>query len=173
MDDAMIKHYADYDEFNIQIGDNVEMYVDKENRLKNAKNHTAGHLISMIVEDLNLGLEAIKGYHFNQGSYVEFKGQKPQNKEEITEKINDILKDNINHKLPVSVIDIHENEMKDKYGINTEHINSDTIRAIIIGNYKPIPCGGTHIKSLDELEQITVTKIKTKKDNIRFSYIVS
>ncbi len=173
IDDDMIKHYADYDKFNIQIGDNVEMFVDEENRLRNAKNHTAGHLISMIVEDLNIGLEAVKGYHFDQGSYVEFKGVKPQNKEEITVQINEILKDNINNKLPVNVTVINEKEMREKYGINTEYLNTDSIRAVFIGDYKPIPCGGTHIKSLDEFEQIMITKIKSKKDNIRFSYVVS
>ena len=41
---------------------------------------------------------------------------------------------------------------------------------ISIGDYDMVPCGGIHVKSLGELDQVEVTRIKHKKGNTVVSY---
>ncbi len=171
--DNKIKHYGDFTGQNFQVGDKVEIIIDKDYRLMNARNHTSGHLISMVVDRMDIGLNAVKGYHFPEGSYVEFTGKKPENKEELIKKLNENLKNNIDKKFTVVVKFVPRNELIEDYGMNLDYIKSDSIRVVMIDDYRPIPCGGTHIKSLEEIKDIVITKIKYKKSNIRLSYNVS
>src|SRR5262249_8565341 len=53
-------------------GDTAQLRVDRETRLLNARAHTAGHLVSHVVETLEPRLAPIKGHHFPNGPYVEF-----------------------------------------------------------------------------------------------------
>jgi alanyl-tRNA synthetase len=41
----------------------------------------------------------------------------------------------------------------------------------VTGN--PCPCGGTHVASTDQLGEVTVTKIKKKKNTLKVSYTIS
>lgn len=43
-------------------------------RRKHAKLHSAGHLLDLAVQNLGFGWETAKGYHFEDGPYVEYKG---------------------------------------------------------------------------------------------------
>ena len=54
----------------------MQLSVDPERRSKNAKLHSAGHVIDAAVTRLGLAdkLQAGKGYHFEDGPYVEYTG---------------------------------------------------------------------------------------------------
>ncbi|MEH1924322.1 MAG: condensation domain-containing protein [Nostoc sp.] len=44
------------------------------------------------------------------------------------------------------------------------------LRVVTIDNLHPTPCGGTHLKSLNELKSVIVTKVKRQKGNLKISY---
>ena len=50
------------------------MVIDPVTRNLHMKIHSAGHLIDLAVERLKYEWAAGKGYHFQEGSYVEYKG---------------------------------------------------------------------------------------------------
>ena len=85
------------------------------------------------------------------------------NKQDIQEKINDILKDN--HKILYEWI---TNEELDK---NPELVRTMSvkppktegkIRLVKIGEIDLQPCGGTHVKETKEIGSITIGKIENK-----------
>ncbi|WP_437762433.1 hypothetical protein WMF27_46365 [Sorangium sp. So ce281] len=43
-------------------------------------------------------------------------------------------------------------------------------RAIQIGDFPPIPCGGTHVRALSEISAIRVLSIKRKGNRVRAAY---
>jgi Ser-tRNA(Ala) deacylase AlaX len=51
------------------------MAIDSQKRIFNARNHSAGHLIDIAMKNIGLGyLKPTKGFHFPEGSYVEYEG---------------------------------------------------------------------------------------------------
>ena len=46
-------------------------------------------------------------------------------------------------------------------------------RVMIIKGGKAIPCGGTHVTNIEQIEQVHIDKIKNKEGNIRVSYSIS
>ena len=54
------------------VGDKVRCVVDESPRLKNARVHSAGHLIDVAMSANNVPLRPTKGYHFTPGAYVEY-----------------------------------------------------------------------------------------------------
>jgi alanyl-tRNA synthetase len=53
----------------------------------------------------------------------------------------------------------------------TAEFHVDEIRFVMYGAVG-IPCGGTHVGALSDIEHITIRKIKNEKGNIRVSYEV-
>jgi alanyl-tRNA synthetase len=144
----------------------AEQKVDKNIRLKNASSHTAGHLISVVVEELYSNLKAVKGYHFLDGSYIEFIGEKIENKEEFLNNINAKIEELLNKGLNITVKNLSQKEVKEQFGID----NAKNFRVMYFDSFKAIPCGGTHLKSTIELKNIKATKVKSKKDRVKVSY---
>ncbi len=148
-----VKHYI-VEENLLKTGDQVHMIVDEENRMTNAKLHTAGHFISALVEESCVGIRAIGGHHWPGESRVEFEGTS-----DIEDLISTINKE-INQKI------------NDNLGIKIEG-DPQKSRKIKIGNYTSVPCGGTHLKSTGELVGLRVTKVKSKKGRLRMSYEIN
>ncbi|MDP9868448.1 MULTISPECIES: hypothetical protein [Streptosporangium] len=46
-------------------------------------------------------------------------------------------------------------------------------RVVRLGDLHTAPCGGTHVRSLAELEQVTIPAVKLKKGRVRVSYSAS
>ncbi|XP_057959811.1 uncharacterized protein LOC131152147 isoform X3 [Malania oleifera] len=60
-------------------GKEVVLHVDEPRRKLNSRLHSAGHLLDICMQNIGLGyLETGKGYHFPDGSFVEYKGTVPQ-----------------------------------------------------------------------------------------------
>jgi Ser-tRNA(Ala) deacylase AlaX len=170
--DGIVYHFIKEELVKLKVGDKINLAIDKEYRLKNAKSHTAGHLLQAVVGHLANQLKAVKGYHFLDGSYVQFVGVKPENSDMLLEKINEAL----------------ENAIKTGYRIDTKMMSKTEIEnacpnlpyalpegkplrvAEIIEIGFPVPCGGTHINSLAEFKFVKATKINTKKGDVKISY---
>ncbi len=158
---GQVYHIGEFIKNKFKIGESVKLKIDKEKRVLNAKNHTAGHLIDWTVESLNLNLKAKKGFHFPQGSYVEYQGELSEDKEELAKKIE---------KRANQIIS--ENPKIEFVFENNKHESGKPMRIMKIEGYQNCPCGGTHVKEAKEIGILTIRKIKAKKGNIKISYQV-
>jgi Ser-tRNA(Ala) deacylase AlaX len=156
---GQVWHLGNFISGNFEISETVKLEIDKEKRVLNSKNHSAGHLIDLAIESLNLNLEPAKGYHFPVGAYVEYSGdlniENTKFAEILEQKVNEIIQENPKISFEMT---------------NSKHESGKPERIMHVEGYKSCPCGGTHIKNLAEIGQITIKKVKKNKGNIRISY---
>lgn len=137
------------------VGAEVTLEVDEAWRRLNAAYHTAGHLLAAVVETIYPALRAVSGHQWPGEGRVEFTGDIPTAPMGI-EDINSRLAADLAAKLPVT---IEGDPLQD--------------RAIKIGDYPPLPCGGTHVSHLGEIATIRVSAVKAKSGRIRISFDAS
>jgi Ser-tRNA(Ala) deacylase AlaX len=160
----VVYHYWNFENWNFSIWEKVEEEINSENRINNAKRHSAWHLIDVAVENLWItNIKPTKWFHFPEGCYVEYEWTLEIEKEELTKKLNEELK-----KLIWENIEIIE-ENPDK---NLDTPTWKKPRFITFKWYKWHWCWGTHIKNSSEIWNINVRKIKEKGWNIKISYEV-
>ncbi len=171
----VIYHYGNIEQGSLSAGDQITMSVDAPTRELNRKLHSAGHLIDVAVQQLQLPLVPGKGYHFPAGPYVEYSGEiAPENREQaqlqIQEKINDLLKTGF--ETQVQYVD--RSKLMEICGLPPNFVPGDkpTVRLVTLVPGVICPCGGTHIKSSQELSKVAVTKIKSKGGITRVSYLL-
>lgn len=171
--EGKVIHVIDAGRLSLQEGDEVEMSVNEGNRFVNSKIHTAGHLIASSVERLAAGLTAVKGYHYPNGSYVEFVLDQSDAVPPDIDLLNQELASLILEGKSIAVGFFEYAELVEK-GANVPDFFKDqkSIRAVTIEGFAPMPCGGTHLDNINEMKSLEVTKIKNKKGNIKFSYVV-
>lgn len=170
-----IRHYYEHEESCFQDGERVMIKIDKEHRIQNARLHTAGHLLASVVyEELKWPLIPLKGFHYQQGAYVEF-----DPKEELTDvdekALNNVVDATIQKRLPVTTYlvakesDLFKSAFKPVGFIIPE---DKPLRLVKIGDYLAYPCGGTHLHHTGELNFFKIKHIKHKKGKLRISYEV-
>ncbi len=163
-----VRHYVDIDPHTVK-KEKGQCFVDKSRRLLNTKYHTAGHLLGNVVEDLYPGLKAVKGHSFPKEAYVEFQGSSPIDLLQIINALQTVIENNVS----LQSFDIIAKSFEEEfYKLPYSVPDHKAFRAIRIGYYPPIPCGGTHVSSSGEIEGIQVGKLKEKNGIIRVSYEV-
>lgn len=157
----------------------LKLKIDKEKREMNAKLHSAGHLLDVGVEKLGLNLEPGKGYHFSNGSYVEYKGKvedKEKLKKELQEKMDLLMKEGALSKVEVVEYDKIAQFCGGKIPEYLPEGKKARIVSFVLNESKTIhscPCSGTHIDSTNNrLKAITIKKIAVKKGNTKISYSI-
>ncbi len=162
-----IRHYIEPIATETLVAQKVYGVVDQKRRLINARYHTAGHLLSNIVEILNPKLKAIKGHSFPFEAYVEFQGNEAIDVETLQNRINEaIARDD---KTTIFEIDPKAFE-KQFYKLPYNVPDNKKFRVMQIGNMSPVPCGGTHLSSMGEIGLMRINKIKNKNGILRISY---
>jgi len=154
--------------------DAVRIQIDAEHRHRNEKLHTGGHLLaSLVFEKLQWPLRPVKGFHYQQGAYVEFEPT-AQGPEPDTILLDQALTEAIRQQLPVESFTVTTPEdpryraaFKPEGFIPPEN---QPLRLVKIGSYMACPCGGTHLHHTGELSWLRVRHIKHKKGRIRISY---
>jgi alanyl-tRNA synthetase len=139
----------------MNVGAEVTLEVDAAWRRLNAAYHTGGHLLASVVETLYPGTRAVSGHQWPGEGRVEFVGDLNVEQLSVAE-INARLVADLTADLPISV---EGDPFKD--------------RAIKIGNYAPIPCGGTHVSRLGDVATTIVRSIKAKGGRIRIGFDAS
>ncbi len=155
-------------------GDEVSCTVDPERRLINTRLHSAGHVIDMAIYKLGLDWIATKGQHYPHLSAVEYSGTwDPEKADELRvaleNKANEMVKIEQDNRLVfMPVKDLHTvcHHVPDNIPTNKP------CRVVIYGEDYGIPCGGTHVKNLQQIGTMQVPKLKCKKGTIRVSYTV-
>lgn len=161
-----VRHYTDRD-CSAMVTKTVECAINREKRLLHARLHTAGHLISNIVEAFDMGWRAVKGHHFPDQCYVEFTGTNCAENNLSVDSVNKEIADYLEKDCELSV----DQQSADKMKTPSSHIPDDQpIRTVRIGDFPFSPCGGTHVRSLKELQGFNVTKLKSKNNMLKIYY---
>jgi len=156
----------------------VIQLVDQPTRICHSQRHTAGHLLDNALINLNLQFQTIRAYHFPDSPYLEYRFTDQQKIKDpifvtnlikqLEAEINNLRSTNAEVQvlnIPISEIQTHCYETNLKFPPSLNQI-----RIIKVHGNKGCPCGGTHTKSLADLPEIKIPKIKTKGENTRISY---
>jgi len=150
-EDGEVEHVLD-DIADLSVGAWVEAVVDGDWRARNARSHTAGHLIAALLEARFPELEAVNGHHWPGQSRVEFSGPRPEGVD-IAALLQADLTAAIASDLPITIV-------------GDPHVD----RAIQIGELSAVPCGGTHLQHLGQLQEVSVDRVRSKSGKLRVSY---
>ena len=156
---------------NLQINKEVTAIIDWDKRYKYMRMHSALHLMCATVP---LGVTGGQiGY---EKSRLDFNDpEKKINKEEIEDKINQLMKND--HKIMYEYIDSKILESQPDL-VRTMSVKPPKIigklRFVKIGDIDFQPCGGTHVNSTIEIGEIKIGKIENKgKMNRRVNILLN
>lgn len=139
-------HFVTIDQGSVKVGDELELNISMQHRLRTQNNHTATHL-------LQAALKEVLGSHIAQaGSYVDserlrfdFTHFEKVSKEDLL-KVENIVNEKIFSACDVNVVSMTKDEamesgatalFDEKYG--------EKVRVVNIDNYSIELCGGTHV----------------------------
>ncbi|GAA4634554.1 alanyl-tRNA synthetase [Actinoallomurus vinaceus] len=142
-------------------GDVVAARVDADLRLLHAALHTAGHLIE--AAGRAQGWVLAGSIHFPGQARIEFTPGEtaaslagPEDREKAADRLRTRVASAIADDLPV-----------------TAEQDDEGRRVVRLGDLHAAPCGGTHVRSLADLADVTITAVKMKKGRVRVSYTAS
>lgn len=154
-------------------GEEVRIRLDTDHRLQNARLHTAGHLLSSVIhEKLQWPLTPVKGFHYQQGAYVEFEPSAHM-QEICVQALEAALREEISQQLPVSSAFVTEEDSRFQQAVKPQGFAAPAgrpLRIVQIGAYRAYPCGGTHLHHTGELNWLQIRHVRHKKGNIRICY---
>lgn len=153
-DGEAIKHYVDGELHSLMPKEAI-LTINLANRKLYARIHSAGHLLSDVVNQKFPELTGYRGNHFPGGkSFVVFKGTPHPDKQVFKEAV-----------LPALT------ELIKKNGDVTTH-NSKGDRQVQMPGFKALSCGGTHVLTTGEILEITIRSIKKDKGDLKVGYNV-
>ena len=170
--DGIVKHIGFFESGIFKQGDEVKCLVDKSRRDLHSKLHSAGHVVDIAVEKLNLNWIPGKAYHFPEGPYVEYAGSLENvDKEKLKVDIENLCNQLIQNGKETKLLFLSNKNELAKICKNVPDFLPDNkpIRVVMYGDIA-IPCGGTHVKNIAEIKGMTIRKLKLEKNNIRVSY---
>jgi Ser-tRNA(Ala) deacylase AlaX len=173
--DGEVLHYVDEEPpvFDMLVGRLCELSVDLPRRLEHAKLHTSGHLIAGIIDKQKGSMRAVKGFHFREGPYVEFEGKPEGDTDALLVDLQARIDSLIGENPRVLTSMVTHSELKQHcWNIPSQLPQDKPLRIVTIDSLDSVPCGGTHVASLAELEAVSVLKIKSKKGCTKISYRV-
>jgi Ser-tRNA(Ala) deacylase AlaX len=170
--DSTIRHYTDKD-YGFLVGQEVKSSLDQNIRLIHARLHTAGHLISNIIESHTPHWNSVKGHHFPNECYVEFSSQNGKSDALSVEQLTEEIAQCIEADSSINMDQVVGDKIKElcpnlKFNIPQDQV----IRIVRIGDFPFSPCGGTHVKSLKELKGLKITRIKIKNRTMKINYCI-
>ena len=144
---------------NLENGKKIKGLINWEKRYRHMKMHSALHLLCSIIP-----LDVTGGQIGFEKSRLDFNDpNKIMNKEEVDEKINNIIKEN--HKITNELIDSKILDEKPEI-VRTMSVKpprtQGKIRLVKIGDIDLQPCGGTHVLTTNEIGTVFVSKIENK-----------
>lgn len=169
-ENGIIKHYSSDLDSSVAY-DRMEfiLEVDEEKRIIHSKLHTAGHLLGNIIQILEPALKKKKGYHFPDGPCIECYGKDlVMPRDQLARKIEEMAGQSIQASAKVTVTEtkeVVEEETKEKHLIDEK-----ITRFVQIDGFDRVPCGGTHLKNLNELAAFKIRKIIVANGNLKFCY---
>lgn len=161
------------------VGTSVKVSVDPKRRLILSECHTAGHVVDAAMAKCNYVLPPIKGYHFLDGPYVEYRGSIPANERDpLLKQLTQAFQELIHDDIPTSIQLLSKHQADELCNARlqqnfdfSEYAPEEKVRVVTVAGWS-CPCGGTHVKSTSDLKRNgwTVVGLKCKKDVVRVRY---
>lgn len=136
----------------IQLGEEVTLKVDADNRSKTCKNHSATHLMQKALREvLGSHVEQAGSFQDADRTRFDFSHFEAMTAEEI-KKVEDMVNAQIAEGLAVETVECTIEEAKksgamalfgEKYG--------ETVRVVSMGDFSKELCGGTHVKNTSDI----------------------
>lgn len=165
-EDGEILHVPVADATPPEVGEPVEACIDWERRHRHMRMHTCLHLLGAVLKFPVTG-----GNIGSDKSRLDFDMPDPPDKDEINQQLNRLISEN--H--PVRSRWIEEAEL-DPALVRTMSVKPPTgvgrIRLLDIPGVDLQPCGGTHVRSTDEIGLATITKLEKKGRQNRRVHVV-
>ena len=151
-------------------GESVNCVIDWNLRYHNMRIHSAGHVVHEAVRLVAPYLEPIKGEH-GKTSYIEYKGSLSIDKKILIEaQTNDLVRQNLAMKTEFVTLD----ELQKRASYVPEHLpKHKPLRILSVGNYPPIPDGGTQVKTTSEIGEIIISSVDNTDDHVRVCYEIA
>jgi len=155
-----VLHIGNFDSGSFEVGDLVDLQIELASRQLNSKIHSYGHLIDLAVKNCRLDWIPGKGFHYPEGSYVEYQiNDRNLNLDEVKNQIQIELDKLVDQNLPVEITFDQSSLYK-----------GQPLRKMSFAGLCELPCGGTHVKSTGDLSGFKITKTKQKGEILKLSY---
>lgn len=172
--DGAIAHYGSLLKGELKAGDEVALSIDRNRRLLNARNHTAGHMLAFATEKSYPQLVGMKGYHFPDGPYVEFEGALSEaEKAQAPMVLQQAVQQMIAQELPVAMRLVDADELAKLCKNILPNMPKDKPTRVMIIDGFALGCGGTHLANTKEVGSFVVRKIKQEKGRVKVSYAIA
>lgn len=153
--EGVVEHVLD-DLDGLHAGLDVTVEVDGTFRRICASYHTFGHLLAGAAQAVSRDrLVAEQGHQWPSEARVEFRIVEDVDLATLEDELMARVEADLDRRLEIEILDL------------------DGTRAVRIGEYAPIPCGGTHLAGLDEMPRIFAVKARTKKGRLKINYALS
>ena len=151
----------------IKVGDTVECEIDWHRRYHNMRVHSAGHILHEAVKELLPNLIPIEGQH-GKKAYIKYQGSID---EEYIELIREKTNNLIDRSLDINTEFVTLEELKSRSPWIPEHLPTNKpLRIMWIGNFPPIPDGGTQVKLTSEVPHLISINFEFEKDCTKVMY---
>ncbi len=159
-------HKIEVLEGSLEIGDFCSIKIMKEKRLRTQANHSTIHIIQKVLQDtLSSSIHQAGSYVDDERLRFDFTYSGKISEEQIIEiedKVNEIINTHIESK--ISNMSLDEAKKLGAMALFTDKYK-DIVRVVKIGDSIEL-CGGTHIKSTDEIERFAILKVESKGSNL-------
>ncbi len=171
-EDGVVLHIGNSD-INWPVGTSVHCEVDVERRNVNTRLHSAGHLVDMAMVEFKPDWIPGRGGHYPHMSFVEYEVNDsqldPTLQTRVQDRVNVLASQNYSNK----ILFMPPEEM----GKYCRHVppnipKNKPSRIVLYADNFGIPCGGTHVRSVREIGNVTITKLKIKNGLAKVSYAV-
>ncbi|MBU2543978.1 alanyl-tRNA editing protein, partial [Patescibacteria group bacterium] len=153
----------------VATGQEVMCQPDWNFRYLNMRRHSAGHIVHEAVMQLSPEVKPLRADHGKQ-LFVEYSGSLPIDKKYEVEKLaNEIVQKNL--PLKTEMVSYEELTKRVSYIAGTLPKNKP-LRILTVGDFSPIPDGGTQVKATREAGEITVTLVENDAENVRVYYSI-
>lgn len=174
--DGIVNHIGVFESGAFEPGQDVKLFVDETRRVLNSKLHSAGHVIDVAMKNIGLDFIPGKGYHFPDGPYVEYEGaiseeQREETKAKIETEVNRIIQ--LGSQVKVQTVSFSEVELLCGFVPSYLSPSDSAIRIVTVAGKFGCPCGGTHVKNIQEIGSVKIPKISPKSGNLRVSYLIA
>jgi Ser-tRNA(Ala) deacylase AlaX len=172
--EGIVKHFGVFERGAFVVGEAVKCSVDAVRRALHSRLHSAGHVVDMAVVSLGLPWKPGKGYHFPDGPYVEYAGSSEGlDKEKLKTDIETACNKFIAEDRATKLMFMSKEEMSTVCHSVPDYLpEGKPGRVVMYGDFG-VPCGGTHVNNLSEIQPMTIRKIKTEGGTIRVGYDVA
>jgi len=151
----------------------VHLNVDQDLRRLHARYHSGGHLLDVAVAEAGYTLNATKGHHAPQGSYVEYEGNvELAQRDEFIKKVQSAVDRIIKDKRPVHAKILDYSKLASAVGGTVpSYLPKDKpARVVTVEGSAGCPCGGTHVTNTEEIGNLSITKLQTRKNTVQIKY---